>query len=163
VLAVSERFHNAAVELERPEFIDRRTHPWSVGDGVAWGEAEPPVAHPYLDRLLDIRRPVQLPAQVMEHLHEHERLTLVSREHRERNQHIHPSICGIARVRVLDPAALDQGSLSKPSPAPSPMEVRRDTVDVTGGLAHLRDAVQPLVGATKGLLNEVLCLITVPG
>jgi uncharacterized protein (TIGR02569 family) len=65
VLAVCERFHHAAVELERPEFIDRRTHPWSVGDRVAWGEAEPPVAHPYLDTLLDIRRPVRLPTQVI--------------------------------------------------------------------------------------------------
>jgi uncharacterized protein (TIGR02569 family) len=65
VLAVSERFHRAAADLERPEFIDWRTHPWSVGDRVAWGEAEPPVVHPFVDRLLNMRRSVQLPAQVI--------------------------------------------------------------------------------------------------
>jgi uncharacterized protein (TIGR02569 family) len=65
VLAVGERFHRAVTGLELPEFIAQRTDPWSVGDRVAWEEAEPPVTHPLLERLLDIRRPVQLPAQVI--------------------------------------------------------------------------------------------------
>jgi uncharacterized protein (TIGR02569 family) len=65
VLTVSEWFHRAASVLVRPEFIDRRTHPWAVGDRVAWGEAESPAAHPFLDRLLHIRRPVNLSSQVI--------------------------------------------------------------------------------------------------
>jgi uncharacterized protein (TIGR02569 family) len=65
VLAVGEGFHRAVRELERPQFIDDRIDPWSIGDRVAWEEAEPPVSHPLLDVLLNVRRPVQLPAQVI--------------------------------------------------------------------------------------------------
>src|SRR5204863_1019843 len=46
VLAVCDRFHQAAVELKRPGSIDRRTDPWSVGDRAAWEEGEAPVEHP---------------------------------------------------------------------------------------------------------------------
>jgi uncharacterized protein (TIGR02569 family) len=65
VLAVARRFHAAVRHLPRPAFIDRRTHPWSVGDRVAWDEASSPVAHPLLDRLLPLRRPVDLAPQVI--------------------------------------------------------------------------------------------------
>jgi uncharacterized protein (TIGR02569 family) len=65
VLCVGDRFHRAAAGLERPAFIDERTDPWSIGDRVAWEEAEPLVAHPLLDRLLDARRLVDLPEQVI--------------------------------------------------------------------------------------------------
>jgi uncharacterized protein (TIGR02569 family) len=65
VLAVGERFHRATADLKRPEFIDARTDPSSVGDRVAWDEAESPVAHSFLGRLLDLRRPVHLAAQVI--------------------------------------------------------------------------------------------------
>ena len=65
VLAVARRFHAAVRHLPRPAFIDRRTHPWSVGDRVAWDEASSPVAHPLLDRLLTLRRPVDLAPQVI--------------------------------------------------------------------------------------------------
>ncbi len=65
VLALCERFHRATAHLPQPSFIEERTHPWAVGDRVAWGEAEPPMPDPWLDRLLDLRRPVSLPSQLI--------------------------------------------------------------------------------------------------
>ena len=65
VVAVGERFHAQTTALERPAFLDMRTHPWSVGDRVAWEEVESPVSHPLLDRVLARRRPVTLDAQVI--------------------------------------------------------------------------------------------------
>jgi uncharacterized protein (TIGR02569 family) len=65
VLAVGRRFHAAIRHLPRPAFIDNRTHPWSVGDRVAWDERSSPAPHPLLDRLLTIRRPIDLTPQVI--------------------------------------------------------------------------------------------------
>lgn len=65
VLAVCDRLHTAMCHLPRPGFLDGRTHPWSVGDRVAWGEAEPEVEHPLLDPLLAMRRPLDLPLQAV--------------------------------------------------------------------------------------------------
>jgi uncharacterized protein (TIGR02569 family) len=38
IIGVGERFHAALAGIERPGFLDLRTHPWSIGDRVAWGE-----------------------------------------------------------------------------------------------------------------------------
>lgn len=65
VIEVGERFHEAVAALARPPFLDDRTSPWSVGDRVAWEEADPPVQHPLLDRLLALRSAVDAPAQVI--------------------------------------------------------------------------------------------------
>lgn len=65
VLAVGELFHVATADLERPAFLDTRTHPWAVGDRVAWEEAEAPVAHPLLERVLALREPLALSGQVI--------------------------------------------------------------------------------------------------
>lgn len=65
VIRVGERFHRAIVGLERPAFLDARTNPYSVGDRVAWEEQDAPLRHRLLDRLLAMRRPVDLPAQVI--------------------------------------------------------------------------------------------------
>jgi uncharacterized protein (TIGR02569 family) len=65
VLEVGRRFHTALTHIPRPDFIDARTHPWSVGDRVAWGELDPPVSDPLLARLLAVRAPVDLPSQVV--------------------------------------------------------------------------------------------------
>jgi uncharacterized protein (TIGR02569 family) len=65
VLEVCERFHAACRHLPRPPFLDDRTHPWAVGDRVAWGEQPSPVSHPLLDRLVASRRPLDLPPQVI--------------------------------------------------------------------------------------------------
>jgi hypothetical protein len=65
VLEVGRRFNGSLAALGRPAFIDRRRHPWSVGDRVAWEEANPPRDHPLLERLSAIRAPVDLPSQVI--------------------------------------------------------------------------------------------------
>jgi uncharacterized protein (TIGR02569 family) len=65
VLEVAERFHAATADVERPAFLDARTNPWSVGDRVAWEERDAPHTHPLLQRLLAVRRPLDLPAQVI--------------------------------------------------------------------------------------------------
>jgi uncharacterized protein (TIGR02569 family) len=38
IIAVGERFHAALANVPRPDFIDRYTDPWAIGDRVAWGE-----------------------------------------------------------------------------------------------------------------------------
>lgn len=65
VLQVGRRFNGSVAALARPAFIDQRTHPWSVGDRVAWDEVERPIDHPLLERLSAIREPVDLPSQVI--------------------------------------------------------------------------------------------------
>ena len=65
VLEVCRRFNASMATFARPAFIDQRTHPWSVGDRVAWEEANRPRDHPLLERLSAIRAPVDLPSQVI--------------------------------------------------------------------------------------------------
>jgi len=68
ILDVADRFATATSRLSRPTFIDRRTHPWSVGDRVACGEVDPPDRDPggrLLRRLLAVRRPVRLQSQLI--------------------------------------------------------------------------------------------------
>lgn len=68
VVAVGRAFHVAVRDQPRPDFLDRRTHPWAVADRVAWGEEEgdvvPELAEP-LGRLLSLRRPVEAVAQLV--------------------------------------------------------------------------------------------------
>jgi uncharacterized protein (TIGR02569 family) len=65
VLSLSDRLDLAMRHLPKPSYVDRRTHPWSIGDRVAWGEAGSPVHHDLLDRLLALRRPVDLAPQLI--------------------------------------------------------------------------------------------------
>lgn len=65
VLTTCDRLHRAFAHLPHPAFVDARTNPWSVGDRVAWGEADSPVEHPFMDRLLAVRRHVDLSSQVI--------------------------------------------------------------------------------------------------
>src|SRR5204863_470269 len=65
ILEVSDAFHAAAAHLPRPPFVDARTHAWSIGDRVAWGQIDPPSPAPLLTRLLAIRRDVDLPSQMI--------------------------------------------------------------------------------------------------
>ena len=53
--------------VERPAFIDRRTHAWARADRFAWGEAGggPPVDAPYVAHLLNARRQVSDPPGVI--------------------------------------------------------------------------------------------------
>jgi uncharacterized protein (TIGR02569 family) len=67
IIDVGQRFHAAIRGLPEPAFIGRRTHAWSFGDRVAFGELDPgqipPVRH--LRRLLELCRPVGQPAQLI--------------------------------------------------------------------------------------------------
>lgn len=70
VLSAGRAFHAALRQVPRPDFLDRRTHPWAVGDRVAWGEQEIDViedlAAPF-SALLELRRPVQPDAAQLIH------------------------------------------------------------------------------------------------
>ncbi len=67
VVAVGNRFHAALARTPRPAFIAARTHRWAVGDRVAWDEL--PVEDfrhvKHLARLAAVRRPVDLPSQLI--------------------------------------------------------------------------------------------------
>ena len=67
IIDVGRRFHAALRDVPEPAFIRQRTHPWSIGDRVAFGELAPsrvpPVRH--LSQLLALRRPVERPAQLI--------------------------------------------------------------------------------------------------
>jgi uncharacterized protein (TIGR02569 family) len=64
VLSVCRRFHHAVRHLPRPASLDARDNPWSAGDRAAWEEAVPP-AHPLIDRLVEVRRDVTQPPQLV--------------------------------------------------------------------------------------------------
>lgn len=61
-------FHKAIADLPRPEFLDLRADPWSIGDRVAWEELPVdgcPAAMSLLRPLTGARRPVDLMPQVV--------------------------------------------------------------------------------------------------
>jgi len=70
VLSAGRAFHAALRQVPRPDFLDRRTHPWAVGDRVAWGEQDVDViddlSAPF-SALLELRRPVQHDAAQLIH------------------------------------------------------------------------------------------------
>ncbi|MEN3281630.1 MAG: hypothetical protein V7607_2770 [Solirubrobacteraceae bacterium] len=67
IIAAGERFHAALAGVGRPDFLDRRTNPWSVADRVAWGEtpADAYMDTKHLPRLTAALRPVHAPSQVV--------------------------------------------------------------------------------------------------
>ncbi|MBN1342992.1 MAG: hypothetical protein JXQ73_09955 [Phycisphaerae bacterium] len=65
VLAVGDRFHQALAHLSRPAFLDDRDSPWDLGDRVAWEETRAPFEHPTLRQMLDLRKPIALPNQIV--------------------------------------------------------------------------------------------------
>jgi len=66
-LRAGRLLHAALRDEPRPDFLDRRTDPWSVADRVAWGEHVLPDADsvPHLTRLLAAMHPVSDPAQLV--------------------------------------------------------------------------------------------------
>lgn len=81
VVAAGRTFHRHLEGCPRPAFLDRRGHPWARADRVAW--AEEPLDDgsrlPHVEALLEVRRPVGAPAQVV-----HGDLT--------DNVHLHPDL-----------------------------------------------------------------------
>jgi len=67
VIRAGDRFHEALRAVERPAFLDARSHPWAIGDRVAWGElgaAEYAFVR-HVPRLTALLRPVGLPSQLI--------------------------------------------------------------------------------------------------
>ena len=61
--------HEALAHVERPEFLDGRDNIWDEGDRAAWADELPEVYHPELHDLVEafasLRRPEDLPSQVI--------------------------------------------------------------------------------------------------
>jgi hypothetical protein len=67
VLAVSRRFHALVRDVPWSDSIARE-HPWAIGDRWAWGELDleaPERFTPFADELIGLRRPLDLPAQLV--------------------------------------------------------------------------------------------------
>jgi uncharacterized protein (TIGR02569 family) len=68
VITAGIAFHEAIAGLPRPDFLDARDDPWSVGDRVAWEERSIDGSTAYLELvapLLEVRRPVDLVSQLV--------------------------------------------------------------------------------------------------
>jgi uncharacterized protein (TIGR02569 family) len=69
VIKAGAALNAALAGLSRPGFLDLRTHPWAVGDRVAWGEAPLDVVHealvPLAERLTRHLCPDDTPSQVI--------------------------------------------------------------------------------------------------
>ncbi len=66
VLTAGSAFHEAVAGLARPGFLDRRENPWTLADQVAWDEqAVVGRCQELVAELIEARRPVELPAQVV--------------------------------------------------------------------------------------------------
>ncbi len=70
VLSAGRAFHAALRQVPRPNFLDRRAHPWAVGDRVAWDEQDVDVIDDLsvpFSALLELRRPVTQDAAQLVH------------------------------------------------------------------------------------------------
>lgn len=68
VKEASDAFHDCVKDLPRPEFMDRRDHPWAFGDRLAWESAEPEGDDETLEVIGQLRAklaPVTSPPQVI--------------------------------------------------------------------------------------------------
>ncbi|GAA3740889.1 uncharacterized protein (TIGR02569 family) [Spinactinospora alkalitolerans] len=68
LLTAARAFHAALARVPRPGFLERRRHPWAVADRVAWAEQSADTgseAAAVLTRLLRLRRPVEMPSQIV--------------------------------------------------------------------------------------------------
>lgn len=68
VLAVGDRLHGVLAGEPRPGFLDARDDAWWHGDRLAWGDEGPvgdPPTRAMVERLLAVRSPVDLAAQLV--------------------------------------------------------------------------------------------------
>lgn len=63
IAKIAREFAAIFSEVQRPAFVDMRTHAWARADRFAWSEepAGPPVNAPYVADLVNARRPVSDP------------------------------------------------------------------------------------------------------
>lgn len=133
IIRVGERFHAALVDVHRPDFIALRTHPWAIGDRVAWGELpHDQFAHvKHLPRLVTALRPVEA-----------------------RSQLIHGDLTGnVLFAEQLEPAIIDFSPYWRPAPFASAIVVADALVwegadeSVLDAVAHVGNFGQYLVRA----------------
>lgn len=56
---IARDFSALFAEVQRPDFVDKRTHAWAKADRFAWGEYDgPPITAPYIEDLVSARRQV---------------------------------------------------------------------------------------------------------
>jgi uncharacterized protein (TIGR02569 family) len=56
---IARDFSALFADVERPDFVDKRTHAWARADRFAWGEYDgPPITAPYVEDLLGARQQV---------------------------------------------------------------------------------------------------------
>ncbi len=67
LLAAAAAFHAATADVPKPEFIERLSDRWRIADRVAWGELSGSefAAITHMERLLAVRRPLDLPSQLI--------------------------------------------------------------------------------------------------
>jgi uncharacterized protein (TIGR02569 family) len=68
IIAVGDGFHRAISGLARPPFVAARTHPWAIGDRVAWGElpVDPYRDVPHVARLAERLAPIDARSQLIQ-------------------------------------------------------------------------------------------------
>jgi uncharacterized protein (TIGR02569 family) len=55
VFAAGRSFHHALRDVAKPDFLHDRTHPWAVGDRVAFGEETVPILEPIAGQVARLR------------------------------------------------------------------------------------------------------------
>ncbi|MBT2594981.1 hypothetical protein [Arthrobacter sp. ISL-72] len=56
---IARDFSALFAQVQRPDFVDKRTHAWAKADRFAWGEYDgPPITAPYIADLVSTRRQV---------------------------------------------------------------------------------------------------------
>lgn len=66
-IEAGRRLQRALADLDRPAFLDARTHAWAIGDRAAWGELplEPWLGIRHVARLAPLLRPVRTEARLI--------------------------------------------------------------------------------------------------
>jgi uncharacterized protein (TIGR02569 family) len=135
IVAAGESFHAALAGVPRPDFIDRRTDPWVIGDRVAWGElpAGDFARVKHLDRLAAALRPIDKPSQL-----------------------IHGDLCGnVLFADPLPPAIIDFSPYWRP-PAFASAIVVADALTSEGADESLLDAVDHVEDFPQFLLRALI-------
>jgi uncharacterized protein (TIGR02569 family) len=65
VLQAGDRLHQALSHIQRPNFLDRRQHPWALGDRVAWEEKAVTFESLPLRKVIELRQPLTLVSQLI--------------------------------------------------------------------------------------------------
>lgn len=67
-IKICRKFHQAIENLEKPDFIGKRTNPWEVADRMTWGDTKLQYGEklkPVLSRLEPLVKPISLKSQII--------------------------------------------------------------------------------------------------